>query len=126
MDPLIDLLSQAGLESDIDETTVCDGKTRLLCFKAEHPLSDSHGIRYVKNNVRRVPNFLGANLPRCYQGDCEYYCCTVLALFKPWRSGADLKKKDQTWDIAFQAFEFTSQQRRYMQNFNIWYECLDA
>ena len=123
----IDPLSDA--ESDIQKTTVHNhgNKTsKLLYFKTEHPLSDSHGIRHVKNNIHRVPNFLGANLPRCDQGDREYYCCTMLALFKPWRSGVDLKRVDQTWDIAFQAFEFTSQQRRYMQNFNVRYECLDA
>ena len=123
-EPVIDLFSDA--ETDTEETRVRDSKNRLLSFKAEHPLSDSHGIRYIKNNVRRVPNFLGANLPRCDKGDRENYCCTMLALFKPWRSGIDLKKADQTWDIAFQNFEFTSEQKRYMLNFNVRYECLDA
>ena len=120
----LDLLSD--VESDIKKTKVRGGKKRLLSFKVEHPLSDSHGIRHVKENLRRVPIFLGGNLPRCDQGDREQYCCTMLALFKPWRSGIDLKSTDQTWDTAFQAFEFTSQQRRYMQNFNVRYECLDA
>ena len=124
VNPPIDLPSDA--ESNTKETTVRGGKKKLLSFKAGHPLSDSHGIRYVKDNLRRVPVFLGANLPRCDQGDREQYCCTMLALFKPWRSGIDLKSVDQTWDIAFQAFEFTSQQRRYMRNFNVRYECLDA
>jgi len=122
--PPVDLLSD--IKSDTEETTGRDGKGGLLNFKAEHPLSDSHGVRYVEDNLRCVPNFLGANLPRCDQGDREYYCCTMLTLFKPWRSGINLKEVDQTWDTAFQAFEPTSQQRRYMRNFNVRYECLDA
>ena len=125
--PPLDLLSDVESDAGTREPAVRYGKSsRLLSFKAEHPLSDSHGIRYVKGNIHRVPNFVGANLPRCDQGDREYYCSTMLTLFKPWRSGIDLKGADQTWDTSFQAFEFTSQQRRYMLNFNVRYECLDA
>ena len=121
------MLFRSDVESDTEETAVRYGKSnRLLSFKAEYPLSDSHGIRYVKDNIHRVPTFVGANLPRCDQGDREFYCSTMLALFKPWRSGIDLKGADQTWDTSFQAFEFTSQQRCYMLNFNVRYKCLDA
>ena len=97
-----------------------------MSFKKEHPLSDSHVICYVKDNLQRVPNFVGANLPRCDRGDREYYCSTMLALFKPWRRGTDLKSSEQQWDVAFQEHEFTPDQERYIRNFNVRYECLDA
>lgn len=119
--PLVD-----DLESDEAESTLRKGQRGPLRFESGHPLRDSHGIRYVKQNIRRVPNFLGANLPRCDQGDREYYCATMSVLFKPWRCGSDLKNTAQSWDDAFQNFEFTPQQIRYMRNFNVRYECLDA
>ena len=76
---------------------------------------------------KRVPNFIGANLPRCDQGDREYYCCTMLTLFKPWRRGFDLKNSVQaTWDDIFNNHKFGTQQVQLMRIFNICYECLDA
>ncbi|KAF8800467.1 hypothetical protein BYT27DRAFT_7052046, partial [Phlegmacium glaucopus] len=100
----------------------------LIKFKEEHPLHDSHGVKYISNNAKRVPNFAGANLPRCDQGDREYYCCTMLTLFKPWRKGSDLKsQKAESWDNTFHAHvQFTEEEQHLMKNFNIRYECLDA
>jgi len=98
----------------------------ILRFCSEHPLSGSHGVRYIVNNAARVPNFVGANLPRQDQGDREYYCRTMLVLFKPWRQGTDLKATDQLWDEEFQEHSFSEEQVRYMRNFNVRYECLDA
>ena len=95
-------------------------------FKAEHLLSDSHGIRYLVNNCKRVPNFVGANLPRCDQGDRELYCRTMMVLFKPWRQGTDLKVAENLWDKAFQDHAFSEEEKRFMRNFNVRYECLDA
>ncbi len=100
--------------------------SNLMCFKTEHPLSNSHGVRYIVNNTSRVPNFVGANLPRCDQGDQEYYCCVMLALFKLWRQGTDLKAEGELWDERFQEHSFSEEERWYMHNFNIRYECLDA
>ena len=119
-------LLESGTESESDDAKICGRSNALRRFKAEHPLSDSHGARYIKDNLRRVPTFLGANLPRCDQGDREYYCTTMLTLFKPWRSGTDLRNADNTWDTAFNEFNFTETQRRYIRNFNVKYECLDA
>ena len=98
------------VELDEDIGVDCIGRGGNLCFQAGHPLSDSHGIRFIENNTHHIPNFLGANLPRCDQGDREYYCSTMLVLFKPWRQGLDLKNKEQTWDTAFHELEFTKQQ----------------
>ncbi|KAF8897114.1 hypothetical protein CPB84DRAFT_1650027, partial [Gymnopilus junonius] len=72
-----------------------------------------------------VPNFLGATLPRCDQGDREYYCCAMLTLFKPWRTGKELKQCE-TWDQTFASQFFSERQLQLMNNFNIKYECLDA
>ncbi|KDQ25055.1 hypothetical protein PLEOSDRAFT_1078941 [Pleurotus ostreatus PC15] len=64
--------------------------------------------------------------PRRDQGDREYYCSVMLALFLPWRSGKELKDKDQTWDEAFVSHNFSAQHVQVMNNFNLRYECLDA
>ena len=98
----------------------------IMRFCSQHPLSGSHDVRYIVNNAARVPNFVGANLPRRDQGDREYYCRTMLVLFKPWRQGTDLKTADQLWDEEFQAHSFSKEQIWYMCNFNVRYECLDA
>lgn len=56
-------------------------KTKLLRFISEHPLAETHGVRYLK--TARIPNFVGKTLPRHDQGDREYYCSTMLALLSP-------------------------------------------
>lgn len=65
-------------------------------------------------------------LPRCDQGDRNYYCSTMLTLFKPWHTGFDLKADNQTWDEVFNAHNFNEQHEKIIKNFNIQYECLDA
>ena len=127
-DPDIDLMSdaEASCEEEGARAMHRGRKSRAMSFKKEHPLSDSHVIHHIKDNLQRVPNFVGANLPRCDHGDREYYCSTMLTLFKPWRRGTDLKNPKQQWDTAFQEHKFTPDQERYMRNFNVRYECLDA
>jgi hypothetical protein len=96
-------------------------------FKRGHPLYDSHGTRFISKNSRCVPNFAGATLPRCDQGDREFYCSTMLTLFKPWRHGRDLKKSmSVSWDDEFNTHAFKEEELAMMKNFNIRYECLDA
>ncbi|HXP51396.1 MAG TPA: AAA family ATPase, partial [Bacteroidia bacterium] len=73
-----------------------------------------------------VPNFVGGSLPRRDRGDRDYYCTTMLTLFKPWRTGKDLKNLNQSWDDAFMSHNFSSKQQKIMDNFNVRYECLDA
>ena len=90
-------------------------------------MHDSHASHLVSKYEKRVPNFIGANLPRCDQGDHEYYCCTMLTLFKPWRRGHDLKESVQTsWDDTFNKHKFRNEEIQLMKIFNIHYECLDA
>ena len=92
----------------------------IMHFKMAHPLHDSHGVKHLSNSSMRVPNFAGANRPRCDQGDREYYCRTMLTLFKPWRQGTDLKCQDSgSWDEAFHSHSFSKEELRLMINFNI-------
>ena len=58
-----------------------------------------------------MPNFIGGTLPRCDQGDYEYYCLTMLTLFKPWRTGHDLKLVEETWEQAFNKYIFSPAQK---------------
>ena len=123
--------SFSSLNSSIDEyTDMCINQKKnasTYYFTSDHPLYDSHATVYIQKNDNRIPNFIGATLPRCDQGDREYYCCTMLALFKPWRTGYNLKKDSSiTWDDAFQTHQFSASQYQLMKNFNIRYECLDA
>src|SRR5271154_2595306 len=50
----------------------------------------------------------------------------MLTLFKPWRTGKDLKDKDYSWDETFTTYKFTAHQLQIMDYFNIRYECNDA
>ena len=94
-------------------------------FLQNHPLHETHQISISKSKVL-VPNFAGGSLPRCDRGDREYYCTTMLTLFKPWRHGKNLKEDDQSWDEAFTDYKFTLRQTELMKFFNIRYECNDA
>ncbi|KAJ6623682.1 hypothetical protein B0H10DRAFT_1786022 [Mycena sp. CBHHK59/15] len=73
-----------------------------------------------------IPNFMGGAIPRADKGDREYYCMTILTLFKPWRTPADLNDNDSKWDQIFHKHVFTSRQQELIRNFNIRYECNDA
>jgi hypothetical protein len=95
-------------------------------FQKNHPLFQSHGMKFKPKHEKYVPNFIGANLPRCDQGDRNYYCLTMLSLFKPWRTGFDLKSDNQTWDEEFNAYNFNERHGTIIKNFNIRYECLYA
>ena len=95
-------------------------------FQIGHSQYATHSANMRKENPFVVPNFLPTTLPRSDRGDHEYYCCTMLTLFKPWRSGRDLKSKGESWDKSFVAHEFTKRQIEIMKYFNVRYECLDA
>ncbi|KAK0421547.1 hypothetical protein EV421DRAFT_1688299, partial [Armillaria borealis] len=96
-------------------------------FSSSHPLRETHHVRVYEAEKRKVPNFVGGMLPRRDRGDWEYYCAMMLTIFKPWRTGQDLKiDKETTWDTAFTEFNFSSRHQQIMLNFNLQYECLDA
>jgi hypothetical protein len=101
-------------------------KTSLLTFLPDHPFASSHATRWLPPQKARVPAFIGPTLPKRDQGDREYYCTTMLTLFKPWRSGLHLKDDAGTWSDAFDNCQFSQTHQQIMSNMNIRYECLDA
>ncbi|KIM35722.1 hypothetical protein M413DRAFT_53333, partial [Hebeloma cylindrosporum] len=121
-------VSEILADLDIHEDKRRDEKLskNMYGFLKDHPLGDTHALRLIPENDNIVADFIGATLPRRDQGDREFYCSTMLALFHPWRTGKDLKKDSETWDDAFAVYPFTNFQKELMNNFNIHYECLDA
>jgi hypothetical protein len=112
-------------ETELEEETDSDQEPKYYAFQPEHPLYQTHQIS-IDKSVELVPNFAGGSLPRCDHGDREYYCATMLTLFKPWRSGEDLKNENYSWDETFTSHIFTPRQEELMKFFNIRYECNDA
>ncbi|KAF9458815.1 hypothetical protein BDZ94DRAFT_1330866, partial [Collybia nuda] len=98
----------------------------ILRFEESHPLADTHATICSPTSSLKIPNFIGPTLPRRDQGDREYYCATMLTLFKPWKTGFDLRHSGLSWDESFQKFEFSKRSLKIMSNLNIRYECLDA
>ncbi|KAF8229949.1 hypothetical protein L208DRAFT_1036075, partial [Tricholoma matsutake] len=95
-------------------------------FFSGHPLADSHGTHCHSPLKAWVPNFVGATLPCFDQGNHEFYCCTMLTFFKHWRSGLDLKGRNESWDDTFAVYPFSPRQLEVMKYMNIWYKCIDA
>ena len=94
-------------------------------FQRSHVQYNTHVVRLLPDSDEFVPNFISP-IPRSDRGDNNYYCATVLVLFKPWRSAEDLKLPEFTWQAAFDEFAFTPRQRNLMKYFNVRYECHDA
>ena len=109
-----------------DNVQFKEDDTKFYSFLPDHPQYNTHEIQCKYLSEFIVPNFIGGTLPRCDQGDYEYYCSTMLTLFKPWRTGHDLKSADETWEEAFNRHVFSPTQKNLMSNFNLRYECLDA
>ncbi|KAJ3504480.1 hypothetical protein NMY22_g17910 [Coprinellus aureogranulatus] len=92
-------------------------------FQSAHPQHKSHEVKCIlQSDTGSIPNFLGGSLPRKTQGDHEYYCMTMLCLFKPWRTGKDLKSGTQLWSDAFYAEQFSPFFMAVMKNMNLRYE----
>ena len=113
------------IESESETETDKDQVQKYYAFQPEHPLYKTHQV-FIDESAEVIPNFAGGSLPRCDHGDREYYCATMLTLFKPWRSGKDLKDVNYSWDETFSSYVFTSRQKELMKFFNIRYECNDA
>jgi hypothetical protein len=114
------------VDDESDTEMIVDQDVDAQMFLKDHPLYQTHIIHFDKRKKYIVPNFVGGSLPRRDQGDREYYCATMLTLFKPWRSGKDLKAVDYSWDETFTNHVFTSDQLQKMNYFNLRYECNDA
>ena len=66
--------------------------TKYLLFCDKHPQYATYHIQLLPESESYVPNFIGGSLPCKDCGSREQYCMTMLTLFKPWRSGKDLKE----------------------------------
>jgi PIF1-like helicase len=114
-------------ELNIDENDeYYEDESRFHSFLPDHPQHQTYEVQCKSLSDLVVPNFIGGTLPRCDQGDREYYCSTMLTLFKPWRTGYDLKGTNEKWEHAFDNYNFANRQMNLMNNFNLRYECLDA
>ena len=82
-------------ENNIDSEDKND-KVIFHHFLKDHPLCHSHHVTLLDDMQEWVPNFVGGAIPRSDHGDREYYCSTMLAFFKPWRTGKDLKSEDHS------------------------------
>ena len=110
--------------SNMNDTLTIKGVI-YYTFQRSHVQYNTHVVRLLPDSDEFVPNFISP-IPRSDRGDNNYYCATVLVLFKPWRSAEDLKLPEFTWQAAFDEFAFTPRQRNLMKYFNVRYECHDA
>jgi hypothetical protein len=120
---LVDINDTETLGEDLMPFDLPKNMYRL---QKEHPFHETHVTVLKPLNQTSAVNFIGPILPRCDQGDREFYCLTMLALFKPWRTGLHLKMEKKSWDETFNEHDFTKRQTQLMRNFNIKYECYDA
>ena len=97
-----------------------------MCFLPKHPFASTHGVKCIPAAMGKVSNFTGHTLPQQDQGDREFYCLTMLTLFKPWQTGYDLKTAEASWDKAFNSHTFTERQKELLKNIRIRHECIDA
>jgi hypothetical protein len=96
-------------------------------FLSDHDLFKTHSVLCDESkSMRVVPNFIGGAVPRADKGDREYYCATMMTLFKPWRSPTDLKDAESSWDQVFTEHTFNARELEIIAHFNLRYECNDA
>ena len=79
------------LDEDLESKKILKYTSEGLPFLPDHPLHGTHQIYCLDESEGFVPNFIGGFLPRSDCGDREYYCSTMLTLFKPWHNGKDLR-----------------------------------
>jgi hypothetical protein len=121
------LVNDTADELPEDLLDLTSGDVSIHAFHKDHPLWETHYLRCDRKDLEfMVPNFVGGSLPRMDQEGREYYCCTMLTLFKPWRTGHDLKLDSDTWHETFVEHLFTDRARTLMKHFNVHYECNDA
>ncbi|KAJ7122510.1 hypothetical protein C8R43DRAFT_847118, partial [Mycena crocata] len=125
--PAEDELSDDGNEDEDDLDFENAYKMIRHSFLVGHDFHKSHSVHCDFRKLDYViPNFLGGAIPRADKGDREYYCVTMMTLFKAWRTPADLKDSLSSWDETFIEHEFTPREEELIGNFNIRYECNDA
>ena len=97
-------------------------------FPPDHPQHETHMVR--KRTVWVIPVVLGNKMPRPDRNDEErqLWARTVLALFQPWRTPADLKEFDEDWIEAYdrQKHCIPPEHMTIIHNMNVLSECRDA
>ncbi|TFK87210.1 hypothetical protein K466DRAFT_491266, partial [Polyporus arcularius HHB13444] len=97
-------------------------------FDERHPQYQTHVLR--KRTVWVVPVVLGDRIPRQDRGEeeREEWARTMMILFVPWRSPADMKRPNETWRAAFdrQQDMIRPAHHEIMRNMNVLSECRDA
>ncbi|TRM55967.1 hypothetical protein BD626DRAFT_379658, partial [Schizophyllum amplum] len=119
-----DVDEDEDVESEAEDALHASLKNHFTFMKG-HSMASTHCIRLVNVKDDLVLNFMRA-LPRGDSRPRDDYIMTMLMFFKPWRTGGDLKKKEQTWEEAFEAHPFTDDERQLMIQFNVRWECLDG
>ncbi|TFK85158.1 hypothetical protein K466DRAFT_495261, partial [Polyporus arcularius HHB13444] len=95
---------------------------------AAHPDHESHLVR--KRVLWVVPVMLGKRIARNDRSgeERESWARTILVLFVPWRTPADLKVMGESWTAAYdrQQQHIPPQHRSIIANMNVLNECRDA
>ncbi|CAF3219894.1 unnamed protein product [Rotaria sp. Silwood2] len=95
-----------------------------VLFEVPHPQVSSH--LNIKRTKPVVPVLLGPAIPRRDRDDTkERYYRSILTLFVPWRSVADLCSINQTWEQAFEVHEktITAESHKIIENIQLLHEC---
>ena len=85
-------------------------------------------LRIVHPRLRRVVVPIGPAIPRRDKPEVRArYCRLMLLLFKPWRTGPDLRETGETWETAFQALTADAEPAhlKIMENMHVLRECKD-
>ncbi len=97
-------------------------------FMATHPDYGTHLVR--KRVVWVVPVILGRRIARSDRSDDEResWARTILILFLPWRTAADLKEPEESWLDSYTRHErhIPRQHRTIISNMNVLNQCRDA
>ncbi|KAI0371861.1 hypothetical protein BV20DRAFT_1051451 [Pilatotrama ljubarskyi] len=95
-------------------------KKSHLRFHPYHSQYQSGHVKLVDESEAYVPNSIGGSMPWWDTGNREQYCLTMLTLFKPWRSGRNLRPHaDMLWDDVFRECQFTPRQQDIIKYFHI-------
>jgi hypothetical protein len=115
-------------EDDDDESSLIPSRSSVKNFFLQnHPQSKSHALH--SRRIRLVPVPIGPALPRRDRPDMyERYCKLMLIFFKPWRNLSDLKEGQDTWELAFNNFRDSAEERvlRVIENMQRLHECRDS
>ncbi|KAI6098565.1 hypothetical protein F5141DRAFT_1066906 [Pisolithus sp. B1] len=112
-------------ESDLSRLPQCHGRPHheKVPYLPAHPKAKQkqHIIHGWGHN--NLPNFIGCYFPCCDDPDQhQFYCTCMLLLLKPWREiEMDLKKSNETWEVAFNTFLAMASQKMHHIIFGIQY-----